>query len=64
MERILNGNTNTLHKASDDSLLRQTECGALTRVPDGQIERVEGAEIGGNRAPSRCGRCFSEGGGY
>jgi hypothetical protein len=64
MDGILNKTTNTVHKHE----LRQTEartpCGATKYIADRQLDRVDIAEAVTDHEVDKCGRCFSDGGGY
>jgi hypothetical protein len=63
MEILRNSHTKTVHKPAEDASHRQTQCGALTRVPDSRIERLE-AEVRTTHRSQQCGRCFPGNGGY
>ncbi|WP_232701562.1 hypothetical protein [Halobacterium wangiae] len=64
MDGILNTTTNTVHKHGSRDSHGRTVCGATKYLSDGQLDRVDVDQAVTDKQASKCGRCFSDGGGY
>ncbi len=64
MDGVLNTTTNTVHKHRDRKVTATTACGATRHVADERLDRIDVDRALSDRQASKCGRCFSDGGGY
>lgn len=64
MQGILNERTQKVHKLESETVDPRPECGATTRVDHDDIRVVPVDEVVEETEIDRCGRCFSDAGGY
>ena len=64
MDGILNTTTNTVHKHGFQDSNSETVCGATKFVSKGQLDEVDVDQALTDHHANKCGRCFSDGGGY
>ncbi|WP_226022667.1 hypothetical protein [Halomicrobium salinisoli] len=64
MNGVLNTGTNTVHRHRDREARARTACGATRHVADERLDRIDVDRALSAREASKCGRCFSDGGGY
>ncbi|MFB6136401.1 MAG: hypothetical protein ABEJ04_06545 [Halobacteriaceae archaeon] len=61
---VLNETTNTVHKHETEGSEFETECGLTHHVAPERLRKVPVERAVASERTSRCGRCFSEAGGY
>jgi hypothetical protein len=64
MEGVLNETTETVHKRESDPAHGEAKCGATSTVTHDQIRVVPVERAIDEKAATKCGRCFGDGGGY
>lgn len=64
MRGVLNETTNTVHRKRSDGQDCRTACGATYHVSDDRLRPTSVDRALADSTASKCGRCFSDGGGY
>lgn len=64
MDGVLNTTTNTVHKYQPRTRGSETACGATRFVATDRLDRVTVEHALRDAHAHKCGRCFSDGGGY
>ena len=64
MKGVLNETTQTVHKHLIGRSEYQTECGVTTHLSPDQLQVVSVESSLANSSVTRCGRCFTDAGGY
>ena len=64
MDGILNTTTNTVHKHGFQDSRGRTVCGATMYLSESQLDEIDVNQAVTDHQASKCGRCFSDGGGY
>jgi hypothetical protein len=64
MEGVLNERTDTVHRKGEQNPHSRTKCGATTDVSHDDIRAVRVERAVDDLDACRCGRCFSDAGGY
>lgn len=64
MDGVLNTSTNTVHKHEHRNPSSKTTCGATRFVSNDQLHRMDVEDALTGHHANKCGRCFSDGGGY
>jgi hypothetical protein len=64
MAGIVNKYTGTIHKQQSGASSLETKCGLAKRVSPQKLERMPVERAVERPDTTKCGRCFSEAGGY
>jgi hypothetical protein len=64
MEGVLNERTHTVHKKGAENPYSRTKCGATNDVGHDELRAVPVERAVDDYDACRCGRCFTDAGGY